>query len=84
MRTNHINPQAAKPVEVKVIKTTPQEAIVEVKGLTSFLTWPDKVGFDAYPVGDGGWQISNDKGPILTYMPVATSAAEVVEHLLRA
>lgn len=65
VRTNHVNPRAAAPIEVTVVKR-------ELHGVTfdnsGELKWPDMMGFDVNPDGDS-WEISLGSRLILTYTP---------------
>ena len=82
IRTNHVNPRAAQPVEVTVIKNTPHEAILSFEDQTSYLTWPHKIGATVTQ-DDSGWHILDTQGRvILTYAPAATATDKVVEALL--
>ena len=79
VRVNHVNPKAAAPVAVKVVKVTPKEAVFDN---SSYLTWPDLLGLTPMATDNGGWQIVGPKGVILTYTPINSDAAKVVETLL--
>lgn len=71
LRTNHVNPRAATPIEVTVIKTTPTAAILR-SGIDSWhLTWPSKLGLAARQNKSGTWEIVDPEGRLLlTYTPL--------------
>lgn len=82
-RINHINPRARQPRRVVVLKTTPQEAILDIGGESAHLEWPDRLGLTVEPK-DHGWKILDPAGRLLlTYEPIA-DVEGLLDSILRA
>ena len=65
VRTNHVNPRAAKPVQVTVVK---RETFGVTFDNSGELQWPDRIGYEASLDTSGAWLIKSGMGRlILTY-----------------
>lgn len=84
IRRNYRNPKAKEPVEVSVVKATKEGLVLYTGDHSSFLTWPDRLGFSVRAIADGGWGIDDKQGLALSYMPVGQPAKTVVDSMLDA
>lgn len=77
LRKSYVNPRAANPVVVSVVRVNSKEVIFSNSG---YLVWPHIIGATVAQQGDG-WMISDKEGRlIVSYEPTTPDA--VVDSLL--